>query len=57
MTVKSNYATAIATLVIGLKFSRQFFNEREAKLNHIAHCACNLPRALRKLQVITTNSD
>ena len=38
MTVESNYVIAIATLVIGLKDSRQFFNQLEAKPKPIAPC-------------------
>ena len=48
MTVEVNHAIAIATLrlVIGLKVSRQFFNQREAKPKPIGPWAgdFNFPR-------------
>ena len=42
-------------LVIGLKDSRQFFNQRESK--PIAPCTCGFSRALSELQVIARNYD
>ena len=58
MTVESNYVIAIATLiVIGLKDSRQFFNQRDAKPNPIAPCTRDFSRASSELQVIATNCD
>ena len=46
MTVESNNVIAIATLVIGLKESRQFFNQLEAKPKPMAPCTRDFP-ALR----------
>ena len=57
MTVESNYVIAIATLVIGLKNSRQFFNQWEAKPKQIAPCTRDFSRALSELQVIARNCD
>ena len=54
MTVVSYNAIAIATLsVIGLKASRQFFNQWAAK--QIAPCTRDFSRALSTLQVIAWN--
>ena len=44
-------------LVIGLKDSRQFFSQWEAKPKPIAPCTGNFFRASGKLQVISRNSD
>ena len=57
MTVESNYVIAIATLRIGLKVSRKFFSQLEAKPKPIAPCTRHFSRALSKLQVIARNSD
>ena len=55
MTIESNYA--LLRLVIGLKDSRQFFNQRESKPKPIAPCTCGFSRALSELQVIARNCD
>ena len=52
MTVESNYVIAI-----GLKASRQFFNQWEAKPKPIAPCTRDFSRAFSELQVIARNSD
>ena len=60
MTVESNFAIAIATSkVIGLKISRQFFNQWEAKQKAVAASSCtrDFSRSLNKWQVIVRNSD
>ena len=58
MTVESNYVIAIAKLiVIGLKDSRQFFNQWEAKPKPIAPCTRDSSRASSELQVIARNCD
>ena len=44
-------------LVIGLKDSRQFFSQWEAKLKPIAPCTRDFFRVLSKLQVIARNCD
>ena len=44
-------------LVIGLKISRQFFNQWEAEPKPIAPCTREFSRALSKWQVIVRNSD
>lgn len=44
-------------LLIGWKISRHFFNQWDAKSKRIAHCTRDFSRALRKLHVITKNSD
>ena len=44
-------------LVIGLKDSRQFFNQWEAKPKPIAPCARDFSRASSEWQVIARNSD
>ena len=44
-------------LVIGLKDSRQFFSQWEAKPKPIAPCTGDFSRASRELQVIPRNSD
>ena len=43
--------------VIGLKDSRQFFNQWEAKPKPIAPCTRDFSRSLSELQVIATNCD
>ena len=45
------------TLVIGLKISCQYFNQREEKPKLIAACKHDIYHALSKLQVIGRNSD
>ena len=45
----------LLTLVIGVKDSRQFFNQWETK--PIAPCTSDFSRALSKLQVIPRNCD
>ena len=55
MTVESHYVIAIATL--GLKDSRQFFNQWEAKPKPTAPCTRDFSRASSKLQVIARNCD
>ena len=45
MTVESNYVLRLLRLVIGLKESRQFFNQREAKPQPIAPCTRDFSRA------------
>ena len=57
MTVECNYMIAIANLEIGLKHSRQFCNQREAKPKPIAPCRRDFSRASSELQVIARNSD
>jgi len=58
MTVESNYAIMVATLiVIGLKVLRKFFSQLEAKPKAIAPCTPNFSRALSKLQVTVRYSD
>ena len=49
--------TAIVTLMIGLKISRHFFNQWEAKPKQIAPCTRDFCRVSSKLQVIARNSD
>ena len=44
-------------LVIGLKDSRQFFNQWEAKPKPIAPCTRDFSRALNKFQIIARNCD
>ena len=44
-------------LVIGLKDSRQFYNQWDAKPKPIAPCARDFPRASSELQVIARNCD
>ena len=44
-------------LVIGLKGSRQFFNQWDAKPNPIAPCTRDFSRALSEIQIIATNRD
>ena len=44
-------------LAIGLKISRQFFNQREAEPKLIAPCTRDFSRALSNLQAIAGNSD
>jgi len=44
-------------LVIGLKDSRQFFNQREAKPKQITPCTSEFSRASSELQVIARNCD
>ena len=44
-------------LVIGLKDSRQFFNQWEAKPKPIAPCTRDFSRALSKFQIISRNCD
>ena len=44
-------------LVIGLKDSRQFFNQWEAKPKPIAPCTRHISRALSELQEIARNCD
>jgi len=44
-------------LVIGVKDSRQFFNQWEAKAKPIAPCARDFSRASSEFQVIARNSD
>ena len=44
-------------LVIGLKDSRQFFNQLESKPKPIAPRTCDFSRALSELQVIARNCD
>ena len=44
-------------LVIGLKDTRQFFNQWEAKPKPIAPCARDFSRSLSELQVIARNGD
>ena len=44
-------------LVVGLKDSRQFFNQWESKPKPIAPCTRDFSRASSELQVIATNSD
>ena len=60
ITFDSHLKTALTRLrlfrlVIGWKFSRQFFNQWEAK--PIASCTRDFSRALSKLQVIDRSSD
>ena len=43
--------------MIGLKISRQFFNQCEAKPKPFAHCARDFFRAFSKFQVIARSSD
>ena len=43
--------------VIGLKISRQFFNQWEEKQIPIAACTRDFSRAMNKLQVTARNSD
>ena len=57
MTVESNYVLRLLRLVIGLKDSRQFFNQREAKPKPIALCTRDFPRGLSELHVIARNFD
>ena len=44
-------------LVIGLKISRHFFNQWEAKAKPIAPCTRDFSRALSKLQFVARDSD
>ena len=55
MTVESNYVIAIP--MIGLKDSRQFFNQREAKPKLIAPCTRDFSRASGELQLFARNCD
>ena len=43
--------------MIGLKISRQFFNQREAKPKPIEPTTRDFSRALSKLRIIASNSD
>ena len=56
MTVESNYVIAIVRLVIGLKDSRQFYNQWEAKPKSITPRTRDISRASSKLQVIARNN-
>ena len=56
MTLESNNGRLrLLRLVIGLKISRHFFNQSEAKPN--TPYSSEFSRTLSKLQVITKNSD
>ena len=57
MTVESDYVLRLLSLVIGLKDSRQFFNQWDAKPKPIAPCTRDFSRASGDLQVIARNSD
>ena len=57
MTVESNHTLRFVSLVIGLKISRQYFNQREEKPNPIAAYKHDIYHPLSKLQVIGRNSD
>ena len=57
VTVESNCASAIATLTDWPKNLAPLFNQWDAKSKRIAHCTRDFSRALRKLHVITKNSD
>ena len=57
MTVVSNYALPLLRLVIGLKGTRQFLSQLEAKPKPIVPCTRDFSRALSKLQAIASNSD
>ena len=60
MTVEPNCTRLrVLSLVIGLKISRQFFNQWEAKPKPkpIAPCRRHICLALRKFQLIRKNSD
>ena len=59
MTVESNYVLRLLRLVIGLKDSRQFFGQWEAKPKPkpIAPCTRDFSRALSKFQIIARNCD
>ena len=57
MTVESNYVIRLLRLVIGLKDSRQFFHQREAKSKPFAPCTRDFSCALSELQVIARNCD
>ena len=50
-------ASKTQALAIGLKDSRQFFNQGEAKPKPIAPCTRDSSRALSELQVIAGNCD
>ena len=52
-----NVRLQLLLLVIGLKISRQFFNQWEAKPKAIAPRRRNFSRALSNLPVIAGNSD
>ena len=52
MTVESNYVLPLLRLVIGLKDSRQFFNQWEVKPKPIAPRTRDFSRALSELQAI-----
>ena len=57
MTVEPNYTRLrVLSLMIGLKISRQFFNQWEAKPKPIAPCRRHICLALRKFQLIRKNS-
>ena len=53
MTVESNFV--IANITLGLKESRQFFNQLESKSKPIAPCTRDFSRASSELQVIARN--
>ena len=57
MTVERNYVLRLLRLVIGLKDSRQFFNQWEAKPKPIAPYTRDFSRATSELQVIARNCD
>ena len=57
MTVESKYVLRLLRLVIGLKDSRQFFNQWEAQSKSIAPCTCDLSRASSELHIIARNCD
>ena len=58
MTVESNITWLRSLrLVIGLKDSRQFFNQWESKPKPIAPCTRDFSRASSELQVIARNCD
>ena len=57
MTVESNYMLRLLRLMIGLKDSRQFFSQWEAKPKPIATCTRDFSRALSKLQIVARNCD
>ena len=51
------FGFALLHSVIGLKFSRHFFNQSEVKPKPIVACACTFPRSLCRLHVITSSFD
>ena len=55
MNAKIMTRLRLLRLVIGLKISRQFFNQSETK--PIAACTRDFSRALSKLQIISRDSD